>query len=292
MEMKKLALITYDSTGYQATDPDDEDAVLLEFLKAKGLEAELAVWSDPEKDWTGYEAIILKSPWDYHERLEEFMSWLDHVGALGLRCLNPVEVVKWNLDKHYLKDIAAAGLPVLRSEFIAKGGRIELGDYFDQFNTDTLIVKPAVSGGSKNTFKIGREEAAAYSGKITELVNSEAYLVQPFVSQIQSEGEWSFLFFAGEYSHCVLKKTSQGDFRVQDKFGGTVHPQTAPLELLVQADKYVREFAGGCLYCRVDGVNIGGVFHLMELELIEPALFLSAEPESFERYYNALMSLN
>ncbi|WP_266368940.1 ATP-grasp domain-containing protein [Tellurirhabdus rosea] len=285
----KIAYITYEDEGkYTAPVGGDEEGDLLRFLSSKGLSVHKEVWTDPAVRWEAYDLALLKSPWDYFDKIGSFYAWLDTIRAAGVRLLNPVEVVRWNSDKHYLADIAAAGLPVTPTLFLEKDTRPDLTACFDQFGTDRLIVKPCVSGGSKNTFALTREQVAESSPRVEELLKQEAFMAQPFIEEIRTEGEWSLLFFGGQFSHCVLKKAKPGDFRVQHYLGGTIHPQVPAADLLAQASAYVEQFAKGCLYARVDGTLINGRFVLMELELIEPFLFLFTHPESFENYFRAL----
>ncbi|EMR00868.1 glutathione synthetase [Cesiribacter andamanensis AMV16] len=197
-------------------------------------------------------------------------------------------VVRWNSDKHYLQDIAAAGLPIIPTRFIEKGEQPELMGYFEELESDQLIIKPAVSGGAKNTLVLRRENVAAIAAEIQPLLQEESFMVQPFVPEIQTEGEWSFMFFGGRFSHCLLKTVKEGDFRVQHIHGGSVHARQAPEGLLEIARQYIERFAQGCLYARVDGVMFRGQFCLMELELIEPYHYLFTSESSFEAYYQAL----
>ena len=286
----KIAYIVYRSEE-KFSLIEGENKHLLDFLQEKGLEVQREVWDDPAVDWSAYELALLKAPWDYFDKYPEFLAWLDLLDQQGVPLLNSSEVVRWNSDKHYLKEIAAAGLPVIPFELLEKGEKALLDPFFDYFSTDQLIVKPAVSGGAKNTFSFTREEVTGVSEKLFPLLEQEAFLVQPFMPQIQQEGEWSFLFFNGRFSHCVLKKAKSGDFRVQNVHGGSIHPQEAPAELLEQAEAYITAFAKDCLYARVDGVQLNGKFYLMELELIEPFLYLAAAPESYENYHQALAAI-
>ncbi|HEY1024283.1 MAG TPA: hypothetical protein VGE26_03905 [Sphingobacteriaceae bacterium] len=289
--MKKIVLVTYEDQGKYTSNLENEDQKLQQFLQDKGLEARSEVWSDPSVDWGRYDVAILKSPWDYFDRILEFYAWLDRMKAMNIRMLNPINIVLWNSDKHYLKDIAAAGLPVTPTLFIEKGETPDLHHYFEEFDTGKLIVKPSVSGGSKNTFKLTREDTAEYTPKLTSLLSEEAFMVQPFLHEVQKEGEWSLLFFNGKYSHSLLKKAKAGDFRVQHYLGGTIHAQEPPVDLICKAREYVDQFAPNCLYARVDGVVVNSGFQLMELELIEPFLFMFTNPNSYEKYYQALKEM-
>lgn len=287
----KIALVTYNDQGRYTSTVENEDLKLLIFLRGKGLEINLEVWTNQQVNWKTYDLILLKSPWDYFDQFEKFLLWLDAIEELGIALLNPVDIVRWNADKHYLKDISDAGLPVTPSLFVEKNTVPKLNDYFAHFATDKLIIKPTVSGGSKNTFKFTEKDIAKFSPQIEDLLKNESFIIQPFLNEIADEGELSFLFFNGKFSHCLLKKAKAGDFRVQHTLGGTIHPQNPSEKLIAATSKYVEEFAKGCLYARVDGVINDCEFYLMELELIEPFLFLFTEEKSYENYYRALKDM-
>jgi len=287
-----IALITYHDNGtYHTAAQDNEDDLLIHHLNRKGFRIEKVVWNDPSVHWESYALVLLKSPWDYFNRITDFYAWLSRLKQKNIRVLNPLEVLRWNADKHYLKDIEAAGLAVVNSAFLEKGSLPALEPYFEHFHTQKLIVKPAVSGGSKNTFKISSENVHVVREMLHVLLQEEAFMIQPFLPEISEEGEWSFLFFGGKFSHALLKKAKPGDFRVQHSFGGTIHPQQPTTAQISTAQQYVEKFANDCLYARVDGVFLKNEFHLMELELIEPFLFLEADSHSFERYSEALIQV-
>ena len=287
----KLAYVTYQDQGTYASGVENEDLKLLEFLKDKGLDITEEIWDDHAVAWETYDMAILKSPWDYFDKIELFYAWLDQMKDLGVTLLNPVDIVLWNTDKHYLNDIARAGLSVTPTNFIEKGESPNLAAYFKSFNTDKLIIKPCISGGSKNTFKLTETNLRELSPQIMALLKDEGFMVQPFLSEVERQGEWSFVFFNGEFSHSLLKRAKPGDFRVQHYLGGSIHTEPAPAHLLEAAKKYVTHFAKECLYARVDGLEINGEFTLMELELIEPFLFMFTNPDSYENYYRALKEL-
>jgi glutathione synthase/RimK-type ligase-like ATP-grasp enzyme len=288
----KIALVTYNDQGKYASTVEDEDTRLLNFLRAKGLDIRFEVWDDPAVNWPAYRLILLKSPWDYFDKIAAFYDWLDRIERLRIPTLNPVPVLRWNCDKRYLADIARAGLPVIPTAFLEKGQHPELLAFFREFAAGKLIVKPCVSGGAKNTFTLSREDLAEGQQRVAQLLADEAFMVQPFIPEIQQQGEWSFVFFNGKFSHSLLKKARPGDFRVQHYLGGTIHTKAPPARLIRAAETYVSRFAEGCLYARVDGIEVNGTFMLMELELIEPFLFLFTDPPSYERYYQALVEMS
>lgn len=288
----KIALITYHDQGaYASPTVVNEDDKLLEFLQHKGLNIEKVIWNHPQIQWENYDLAILKSPWDYFDLIADFYAWLEMLKAKNVRLLNPTATVKWNADKHYLQNIMDKGLLVTPSIFLEKDAHVNLNSYFDEFETEKLIVKPCVSGGAKNTFKVTKANVDEINAKLGALIREEAFIVQPFLAEIEENGEWSFLFFGQQFSHALLKKVKTGDFRVQHAHGGSIHPQEAPAQLLQSAQRYVDQFAQHCLYARVDGTVVNGEFLLMELELIEPFLFLDTDPSACERYYQALIKL-
>jgi len=287
-----IALITYlDKGAYDSATVESEDDKLLNFLQEKGLNIEKVIWNDKHIKWEDYSLDILKSPWDYFDLIEEFYIWLDQLEAKKVKLLNPIEVVRWNANKQYLQEIEAAGLKITPSFFIQNKESVNLEHFFEKFNTNKLIVKPCVSGGAKNTFKVTVDNVTKVNQKINLLIQDEDFIIQPFLPEILENGEWSFVFFNGTYSHSLIKQAKPGDFRVQPAHGGSVHPQKPNEELIVIAKQYVTLFAKDCLYARVDGTFVNGEFLLMELELIEPFLFLNTEPENYERYYSALKEL-
>lgn len=287
-----IALITYQDKGvYDSPTVESEDDKLLLFLKVKGLNIEKVIWNDEKVNWKNYQLAILKSPWDYFDLYKDFKIWLNLLEEKSIRLLNPIDIVRWNADKHYLKEIESAGLKITPSIFIGSDDEINLSSYFEEFKTDKLIVKPCVSGGAKNTFKVTADNVEEINEKLKLLIKEEDFIVQPFLSEILECGEWSFIFFNGIYSHTLIKKAKQGDFRVQPAHGGSVHPQNSDQALIETAGEYVKLFAKGCLYARVDGTFVKNQFLLMELELIEPFLFLNTSPQNYENYYNALRAL-
>ncbi len=203
----KIALLTYNDNGaYHTPTIKNEDDLLIEYLKSKGQSLEKTVWNNPDVAWEDYDLVILKSPWDYFNLIDDFYTWLTKMEKRNIKFLNPIATVKWNADKHYLKDIEEAGLPIAPCVFLEKGNEVNLNDYFIKLNTEKLIVKPAVSGGSKNTFKVTDKNVEEINHQLYSLLKEESFILQPFIKEIEEDGEWSFLFFGGKFSHALLKK--------------------------------------------------------------------------------------
>lgn len=288
--MFKIALVTYKKQEkFNQGVSHDEEADLIKFLKGKGLDVISCIWNDSTVDWSIFNVALIKSPWDYHNHLSEFLSWAEKLKNLDIQLLNPFEIIEWNSHKKYLQSIAEKGLPVFPSEYLEKGSLFH-ADLFEQFRTDKLVVKPCVSAGAQNTVLLNKADLEQPVLAINELLRTADYIVQPFVEEIK-DGEWSFIFFNGKYSHCSLKTPKQLDFRVQHYHGGTIsYPTPLPLHIK-QAAAYLQDLPAATLYARVDGVLIKDSFELMELELIEPYLFLNGDEQLMENYYQALMSL-
>lgn len=179
-------------------------------------------------------------------------------------------------------------MSVIPSIFLQQGWAGDLNELFTQLNTTSIIVKPCISGGSRNTIVIKQEEAEAAYSEVITLALSRNLIVQPLMEEV-TNGEWSHIFFNGRHSHTILKKPKSGDFRVQQIYGGTIEALTPKEAEIAQALAYVDRFAKNCVYARVDGLIVNGSFMLMELELIEPFLYLSYGENAVEDYYKAIV---
>jgi glutathione synthase/RimK-type ligase-like ATP-grasp enzyme len=199
-----------------------------------------------------------------------------------------LDTILWNSSKNYLLEIEQRGFPVIAGKLLKKGTQFDSNLISDQLESKTWVIKPLVSGGAKNTVKIQADSWQNQKEKINELLLQEDYLLQPFVKEVQEVGEYSLIFFNAIFSHAVLKTPANEDFRVQHYFGGTIAVIDPNPELLEACQKLVDEFASESLYVRVDGVVINGQFHLMELEMIEPYLFLGLADQAIPNYKNAL----
>ena len=283
-----VAIATYVSTGAYDSNTVDEDALLSKLLQELGISHQLLAWSDPDVDWSQFTHVLIKSTWDYFDYYPEFLAWLDKLQALGTSVLNPVATLRWNSSKNYLLELKAKGYPCVAGQILPKGTVISLEELHDAIQADTLVVKPLVSGGAKNTLKISRGAGKEMEQKIASLLQEEDFLVQPYIPEIVAVGEYSLIFFNAEFSHAVLKSPAVDDFRVQHYFGGTIQEIQPDSSMLASAQALVDTFAKDSLYARVDGVEIDGLFHLMELELIEPYLFLGLSEKAIPNYKAAL----
>lgn len=285
--MPRLAFVT--CAAVPDLTPDDQLAAAA--LNTHGATVASVVWDDPAVDWQRFDALALRSTWDYHQRPDEFRAWLAAMDTLGVPLWNPAATVRWNMQKTYLRKLAAEGLAVVETEWLLPGQPADLHAILARRGWAQAVVKPVVSASAHNTWRTTQERAAADRPRLEALLANGGALVQPFLEEIQTSGEWSLLFFGREYSHAVLKKPAAGDFRVQNEYGGGHEPASAPPELIRQAAAVLASVPGPLAYARVDGVVRGGAFVLMELELIEPYLFLNSSPGAADRFAAALFSL-
>jgi glutathione synthase/RimK-type ligase-like ATP-grasp enzyme len=283
-----VAIASYVSVGAYDANTVDEDALLSEVLTEMGIAHRIVAWSDPEVDWSDFSEVLIKSTWDYFDYYPEFLVWLNRLEMQGIPVLNEVATLRWNSSKDYLLEIESNGFPCVAGKLLPKGSLTTLDQLFELVPAEQLVVKPLVSGGAKNTLKISRTDEPVVLEKILQWVQEEDFLVQPYIKEIVEVGEYSLLFFNETFSHAVLKTPAPADFRVQHYYGGTIQEITPDASLLAAAKGLVDRYAKNTLYARVDGVLIDGVFHLMELELIEPYLFLGLSDKALPNYKAAL----
>lgn len=283
-----IAIVSYFSIGAYDTDTVDEDKILSEVLTALGISNEIVVWSDPDVEWERFSGLLIKSVWDYFDYYPEFLDWIERIKQLQIPVWNDLETILWNSSKEYLLEIEKKGFRVISGLILEAGSKPELSLIREKIIADTIVVKPLVSGGAKNTLRIQVSDWDRYAQKLEDLLQDEDFLVQPYIPQVAEVGEYSLLFFNGKFSHAVLKTPAKSDFRVQHYFGGTIQEINPTAEMLQSCQKLMDTFAPNALYGRVDGVEIDGLFHLMELELIEPYLFLALSEKAIPNYKQAL----
>jgi glutathione synthase/RimK-type ligase-like ATP-grasp enzyme len=281
--MKPIALAT--SSKYP--NLTDDDRFLLGPLVDRGIQAEPAVWNDPSHDWSSNGAVVIRSCWDYHFRPEGFLRWIADLEAANIPIFNRAPLIRWNADKTYLRDLEARNIAIVPTFWAEDNGAIRLEDKLREFDWPKAVVKPRISATAYRTQLVTAADAAVAQPLFDDLRRGPGVMLQKFMDSIASEGEWSVIFFDGAFSHAVLKKPKPGDFRVQSDFGGSAQLTEPPEHVLSSATQAV-EAVAPTLYARVDGVVDEGKFRLMELELIEPALFLGDHPQAPARFANAI----
>lgn len=270
----------------------DDDRPFVEHLARRGVAVRPVVWDAPH-DLAGVRGVLLRSVWDYYQKPVAFRAWLDRLEREGVRCWNPVPLVRWNMDKHYLRDLAARGVPVVPTRWIEPEQAGEVEQALAEVAAEgwpEVVLKPAISGGAWRTHRVRRADLPGQGAAVRTILTESAVLVQPFLPEIAAQGEVSLLFFGGAFSHAVLKRPRPGDYRVQWSHGGGQVPWTPSAEVLAQARAVLAAAPEPGLYARVDGVLQDGRLVLMELEQLEPYLFFAEGPGSPARFAEALLT--
>ncbi|WP_027824232.1 ATP-grasp domain-containing protein [Laribacter hongkongensis] len=255
-----------------------EDGLVMQALERQGLRVIRRDWADPAHGWQDTRSVLFRTTWDYFHRFGEFSPWLDQVSR-NARLFNEAALIRWNLDKHYLGDLARAGVNVVSTAYVERGDPRSLAHVVAETGWDELILKPAISGAARHTYRFSADEAAVHECTFGELVEQEAMMLQPFQHQVLEQGETSLMVLDGRVTHAIRKTPKSGDFRVQDDWGGTVHPHVPSAEETAFAEAAVRSVPFDVLYARVDAIrDNSGRLAIMELEMIEPELFFRFAP--------------
>lgn len=287
MRSSDFRLAIASSRQFPTVHPDDLH--LVASLQRLGVQCTVCIWNDPQVDWTAFDAVLIRTIWDYFEHYAAFRDWLDTLDRLDVTTINDTDTLRWNSDKRYLLDLERQGVPGIPTE-VAHGGRLQ--EILSSMPGREVVIKPTVSGGALHTVR-GKVGAAQFQQAIERLPAKLDYLVQPFIPEIASSGEWSLIFFDNAYSHAVLKRPTEGDYRVQEQHGGSIMPVTPGGPIMEAASKALMAAAAlghrELAYARVDGVAPSGRFLLMELEVIEPSLYLADRPDAAERFAQRLV---
>ena len=281
--MPRVALAT--SSKYPALTADDR--LLLAPLAERDIRAEAAVWDDPARDWLAHDAVILRSCWDYHLKSRKFLDWISHLEQARVPLWNSAAHVRWNADKSYLRELEPQGIAIVPTAWPGAGKPVRLREILDELGWEKAVVKPRISATAHRTHVVSAKDADSLQEQFDGVRRSPGVMVQKFMGAVMCEGEWSLMFFGGKFSHAVLKTPRAGDFRVQSDFGGSEQAADPPGHVFDAAAQVVRKVEP-TLYARVDGVVDDGQFRLMELELIEPALFLQSHSAAARRFADAI----
>ena len=265
-----------------------EQELLKSAFESQGLKVDITYWDNPSYEWQKTKSVLFRTVWDYFERFDEFWEWLEQVKT-KTRLINSYELIKWNIDKHYLRDLKNNGIQVVPTYFADRGNNIGLKEIANLNAWKHIVIKPAISASAFNTYKITNDEIEQKEQLFHELLQTHDMLVQPFFPTISELGEASLMVFGGEFTHAILKKAKAGDFRVQDDFGGTVHDYNPTQEEIKFAEKVFQSCTSLPIYGRVDIVwDTNKHIYLSELEIIEPELWIRNRPESANKIAEAV----
>jgi hypothetical protein len=311
MKSSSIAFATY--AAHPAVLPDDDLAAAA--LRERGVCVTGAVWDDERVDWGSFDAVVIRSAWDYYRKPASFLLWLDALEKANVRVFNPIPLMRWNADKIYLRALNQAGVHIVPTVWIEQGAglKMSLDKVLQEQGWSNVILKPTISAGAYRTARFDAVQAAECQLLLTEITSTSHAMLQPFMREIETSGELSFMFFNDSHnssqeavssylSHCIRKTPQRGDFRIQEEFGGANTLIRPDAELVSQACHALNMALHlGCtptageksqtwLYARVDGVETSTGLALMEIELIEPSLFFAFDVAAPDRFATALVA--
>jgi glutathione synthase/RimK-type ligase-like ATP-grasp enzyme len=253
-------------------------------MNKNGWECEFIPWDQSNINWNNFDLAIIRSTWDYQGRIKEFLEVLENINSSNCILENSLELVKWNIDKSYLKELSQKGIQIVPSLFYDNYSKKILNDSFSFFSTTKLIIKPAISANADDTFIIDKKNSEKTSIILKNLFANRKFIIQPFIENILLEGEYSLIFFENTHSHTLIKKPKSGDFRVQEEHGGTLTPIEKPeIKMINKAKRVLKSLPCKSLYSRIDFVKRENNFLLMEVELIEPSLYFNLNPNAAKK---------
>jgi glutathione synthase/RimK-type ligase-like ATP-grasp enzyme len=284
-------------SAHAAQGLDEDMPPLLGALQAAGADAQLVNWDDDGVDWERFDLALLRSTWDASIRLAEFLSWSERVSRLTT-LLNPVPVIRWNTDKRYMRDLARAGVPIVRTQFVEPGADVarSVGDFLNDAGSNEVVVKPAVGSGSRHAQRHPRTDVAAIRAHVERLLDVEhTALLQPYLERVDEHGETALIYFEGRFSHAIRKgpMLRAGETPTDQLFAAeTITPRTPTAEELAVGEQAVRAIPGGpLLYARVDLIRDAKDRPcVLELELTEPSVFLLHDEGSAARFARAILA--
>lgn len=282
--MKHVALVT--CRDYPKLTQSDQ--LLVEPLKKEGFTSIAAPWEDKRIDWKQFDCIIFRSCWNYYANYPAFIDWLSLMERMNLVILNPPNVIAWNSHKTYLKELHERGVSTIPTLWISQSEKPILADLAGEMHWTDIIIKPCVGADAHDIFLVKKDGHKAAQKKLEKLTTKTDCLMQPLMPEVMTEGEYSFVFISGKYSHTVLKTPKKGEFRSNYQFGAKETVIQPSASLLEQVTNIVKVAPPHLLYARVDGINQNGLFILMELELFEPHLYFDKQPDSAQMFARAL----
>ncbi len=261
-----------------------------------GWRCEWIPWRTPDVDWDAWDAVYIAATWDYPEDPAAFLEVLETVDRSSAVLVNDLELVRWNIPKTYLRDLERRGAAIVPSRWYRRMDECDLGAVSHAFGPGKIVVKPVIGANAQDTFLLEPPVAARTGALLAKTFADRPFIVQPFLTSIQTDGEHSLFYIGGAYSHAIRKLPRSNDFRVQEEHGADIRPNTPDSALRETADRVMALIEPAPLYARCDFVrDVEGGFRVMELELVEPSLYLRMDADAparfaaaFDRHVEAL----
>ncbi len=286
--MPRVAFLTLEN----AADFVIDDSLAIDELIRRGWDAVEVPWSQPGVDWRSFDLVLIRTTWDYMERVAEFRDVLARIDASGTRLENTLDIVEWNIDKQYLRTLERRGVTIVPSVWGHGGDARAYAALFVTLQDTEIVIKPTISGGAMDTFRL---HAPLNDVTLQHLVDTFAdrdWFAQPFLRTVVTEGEYSLFYFAGTLSHAIQKVPKAGDFRVQEEHGGEISAIPVTPELRRMADSVMATLDPLPFQARIDLVRLdNGQLAVMEVELIEPSLYFRMDQRAPANFADALERL-
>jgi len=282
--MRRCAFLTLeDPTGFFIYDQ-----LAVPPLRDLGWQTQQIPWTRRDVDWGDFEAVVIRSTWDYQSDPKRFLRTLDAIESSGATLLNPAATCRWNMEKTYLRRLARRGVPIIPSRWPERLDTQLVRESFPILAADAVVVKPIIGANADDTFVLRLDEPVGWSEALRVFADRPA-IVQPFIESIRDTGEYSLFYFGGDYSHAVLKTPKRGDFRVQEEHGGRIRSVEPDEAMRRIGQTAIDAIDTELLYARVDLVVMpDGSPALIEIELIEPSLYFNYDDDAPVRFAEAL----
>jgi len=291
--MKHCAILSMDCLD----DFEAYDSLVEQPLAELGWQVDTISWRAKNTDWDKYQAVIIRTPWDYQDDAPAFLKVLEAIEQSSAHLENSLEIVRWNIDKIYLQELEKLGVELvptvwrdaLNNQSLCSQ---DIQQIFNSFAKDQIVLKPRISANADNTFWLNQQNFTTKMDEMNEAFSQRDFMIQPFMDSVINEGEYSLFYFNGNYSHAILKTPKDNDFRVQEEHGGrlkTIEPEAKLVEQANICMQAISQLHNMPLYARVDFVRNHNSFALMEAELIEPSLYFNMDPQSPQRFANAFV---
>jgi len=267
-----------------------DDDLALPAMQSLGWDVERVSWRRPDVDWRRYGIVVIRSAWDYTQDVQQFLAVLQTIETAGVPLQNPLQLVRWNLHKSYLGALAAEGIAIVPTAWLDAPSLDQVKGFFETFDCPQLVMKPAVGANAEHAYVLDPATLSARWPPIERVFGERQAMIQPFRTAIQEEGEFSLMFMGGRLSHTILKTPRPGDFRSQEEHGSRITAVRPEPHLASRAQRALDALPCRPLYARVDMVrNPAGDFEVMELELVEPSLYLRMDPAAPMRLARAII---
>ena len=282
--MKKCAFLSLDQTGDYAND--DEHAI--EPLIELGWQVSTVSWRQIEIPWSDFDIVVIRSTWDYWNDVPVFLDTLEQIDS-ETKLVNRLDLVRWNLVKTYMRDLQEKGIGIVPTHWASSLQVESFAAFQKKLGTDVIVIKPTVGANGDDAYRVSADDPPERLERIAGIFHKRDCMIQPFMPNIINEGEYSLFFFAGQYSHAILKTPAESEFRSQEEHGGEIRAVVPEEKLLLRAHQAVGTLIPVPLYARIDFVrDDANDFLVMELELIEPSMYLRMDPQAPRRFAAAI----